>query len=269
MAHVTRFTHAELATLAAERPSAANPVDLAALVAAAPAAVAAASPADLLALTRYRVPRVTEDGTCSRPDDLLPEPFDLLAALHGATAAAVGDGSPATAAVLARQWVLARAMRTLADATGADWVGVYRAVPTPGGPPGQRALAKEAYVGAPSRALFPLTPSFAEHSNNSTVGLSGSAILIGDTRRLDDATPYYVCDAKVRSELCVPIFAPGGLAAATAGTPEVIGIIDAEAFAPGHFTPARRDAVLAVAAALGEAGLLVSMLPLPQQQQQQ
>lgn len=258
MAHVTRFTHTELAALAAARAPAANPVDLAALVAAAPAAVAAAAPADLLALTRYRVPRVTEDGTCSRPDDLLPEPFDLLAALHGG--AAVGDGAPATAAALARQWVLTQAMRTLAASTGADWVGVYRAVPTPGGPPGQRALAKEAYVGAPSRALFPLTPAFAEHSNNSTVGLSGSAVLIGDTRRLDDSTPYYVCDAKVRSELCVPIFAPGGLATAATAAPEVIGIIDAEAFAPGHFTPERRDAVLAVAAALGEAGLLVDML---------
>ena len=34
---------------------------------------------------------------------------------------------------------------------------------------------QEAYVGAPSRAEFPLTEEFARTSNNSTVGLSGKA----------------------------------------------------------------------------------------------
>ncbi len=62
---------------------------------------------------------------------------------------------------------------------------------------------------------------------------------------------------QVRSELCAPIFAAGG---------SVIGIIDAESFKPDHFSgsaegEARADAVLAACARLGEAGLLVHMLP--------
>ena len=222
---------------------------------AAPSAVARLGAEERAALVRYRVPRTSDDGTCST-GALLAEPFDLLASLHGSPPA----GGPREAAVLARQWVLARAVAALAAATGSDWLGVYRAVALPGS---GLALCKEAYVGAPSRALFPLTAAFAEHSNNSTVGMTGDAVRIRDARALGDDTPYYVCDAHVRAELCVPIYAPGAAAREAAGgaKAEVIGIIDAEAFAPGHYEEEARAAlILAAAAALGEAALAVGML---------
>lgn len=301
---VTTLTLSDIRRLVAASPST-GALDVAAILAAAPAAVAAASPSQLAALVTYRVPRASPDGTCSRPDDLDPAPFDLLAAVHGTTLAALtGGGAAASAAVaaaaapaaasppplLVRLWALREVMRALAGATGADWCGVYRAVPyhppsppppTPGGAddngaaaePHASALVKEAYVGAPSRAYFPLTPAFAAHSNNSTVGLTGAAILLGDTRSLADDTPYYVCDGRVRAELCAPIFAPGAMAGALGGDPgegggaggdvappRVIGIVDVEAFAAGHFTPGRVAAVLRVCAELGEAGMWEGML---------
>ena len=107
---------------------------------------------------------------------------------------------------------------------------------------------KLAYVGAPGRALFPLTRDFAAHSNNAHVGLGGGeAVVYHDVRALPPGAPYYVCDAAVRSELCAPILLEG----------EVIGIVDAEAFAPNAFlAPAALAAVLGACAQLGELGLL-------------
>lgn len=43
---------------------------------------------------------------------------------------------------------------------------------------GKEYLAKEAYVGSESRALFPLTEEFATQSSNSLVGLRGEAKVI-------------------------------------------------------------------------------------------
>jgi len=40
------------------------------------------------------------------------------------------------------------------------------------------ALLKEAYVGEPSRAYFPLTTDFAVGSNNSTVAMSNIGVVI-------------------------------------------------------------------------------------------
>lgn len=229
-------------------PSSPPPFDLAALCASAKSEVSSLPHATLSGLVRYRVPMPAEDGMCAS-GRLHDDPFDLLKEIHGSPP----SGSPRECAILARQWVLAEAVAALTAACGAEWVGIYRSVPTPGdgGSGGEgRSLVKEAYLGAPSRALFPLTPAFAAGSNNSSVGLTGDAVLIHDTRTLSDDSPYYTCDAKVRSELCVPISARG----------EVIGIIDVESFTPSHFTPARVDAVLAAAAALGEWELGVRML---------
>jgi L-methionine (R)-S-oxide reductase len=257
-------------------------VDLAAIIARTPTRLPLV---DAASLASFRVPRVSEDGSCSLPDDLQPEPFQLLATLFGeqlpAPPAYAGAGVEAVEEValspaLRRLWVLQTAMAALAAATGAQWVGVYRRTANPvgeaagGGPGGYEVLAKEAYVGAPSRPFFPLTPEFASHSNNSTVGLSGEAVLIHDTRRMGD-TPYYTCDGKVRAELCAPIYAggippelpSGDVSAAnvdSAPSSGVIGILDAEAFAPRHFTRRRVGAVLDLCAQLGAAGLLVDML---------
>lgn len=248
MANVARYDRSEvIALLKSSHGDDTAEASLDGLVNEANVALASLDDDSKAALVRYRVPRVTEDGTCSNPKDLLPVPFDLLSSIYDKS---LDDDSSDTRAILKRQWVLSSFVKELAQRTTADWVGVYRRVPSPQ-VPGQLALCKEAYVGAPSRPLFPLTEDFAENSNNSTVGLSGKAILISDTRKLDDDTPYYVCDGSVRAEFCVPIFGPGN---------DVIGIIDAEAFKPGHFTPERALTVLAFAEALGRRGLLVDML---------
>jgi L-methionine (R)-S-oxide reductase len=103
-----------------------------------------------------------------------------------------------------------------------------------------RHLVKLAYVGRPSRAIFPLTPVFHEISNNAWVAMEARPRLIQDVRTYDG--PYYTCDGDVQSELCVPILADDG---------EVLGIIDAESFAPGHFTAQRAADILAACADLG------------------
>lgn len=154
-------------------------------------------------LTVWRIPKITAEGTCSRPGDLHPEPFDLLAAVYsrrGESAAAVSSAS-GEEPVVARAAVLHEVVRRIEEATGADWVGVYRVIESPPAAlphsAGERCLVKEAYRGAPSRPFFPLTPEFAAHSNNSTVAMTAQAILLPDTHKLGDEDPYYVCDAKV------------------------------------------------------------------------
>jgi hypothetical protein len=109
-------------------------------------------------------------------------------------------------------------------------------------------LVKEGYTGSPSRPFFPLTEGFAQRSNNSRVGMYGELIVIADTRVFsgpDGASEdvYYQCDAKVRSEACLPVFRPGALNAASRPSAEhgsggdggVIGIIDAECWRPNAY----------------------------------
>ena len=202
--------------------------------------------AELAALFSYRIPRVTaDDETCSR--GLNPEPFDLHRALTGMSFSL----SAVDAAHATRLSKLGTVIRHVARCTGAEWAGIYRVVPSdaavyPVLEGSVTTLLKEAYVGAPSRPYFPLTATFAAKSNNSTVGMSGDAVVIQDTRRLGDETPYYSCDGSVRSELCAPLRAPDG---------RIIGIMDVEAFAPGFFTPERIAFVLDICTQLGAAQL--------------
>jgi hypothetical protein len=218
------------------------PPELASVLAAALGHDAVLDAAGALALVGWPVPREVSGGACSsRPGDTVP--FDALRGEYGQAAADV-DVSSARVRRLAR---LAALMRALQAKTSADWLGVYRVVRRDGG----AALQKEAYVGAPSRAFFPLTVDFAAHSNNSAVALSGCARLIDDAHSLGDDDAYYVCDARVRAELCAPIFSAGG---------EVIGIVDAEAFAPAHFDAARTSAVLLACEQLGACDLLRELL---------
>ena len=196
---------------------------------------------NLSSIFMYKVPKLTPDDTCSRA--LEPEPFDLHRALTGRAF------EPATAdTVLAQRLLkLGSVVRHIASCTSAEWVGIYRVIPSdtiayPVLVGSSSTLVKEAYVGAPSRPFFPLTAEFAAKSNNSTVGLSGDAIVIQDTRCIDDDTPYYSCDGKVRSELCAPIRNDSG---------KIIGIMDVEAFAPGFFTPERVSLILNMCSRLG------------------
>jgi L-methionine (R)-S-oxide reductase len=182
---------------------------------------------DPASLYTYRVPMLSEDGTCSVVDEIAPVPYDLTAILGGRT-----EQTTRRLALLER--LIERAQET----TGVDWLGVYqRRTIGPGAP----VLVKLAYVGRPSRAEFPLTAEFAERSTNSTVGLTGRATVIDDvTKHVEAGGGFYVCDDGVQSEACVPILDAGR---------QVVGIVDAEARPKGFFGGDRLAVVAALAIA--------------------
>ncbi|MCB0358921.1 MAG: hypothetical protein KDD44_04780 [Bdellovibrionales bacterium] len=173
---------------------------------------------DLASLLSYPVPAMTADG-CSRLDGSLEEaPFDL-----GAVLGLDGDpAAPAAQALVQLDSLVDRVARDLA----LDWLGIYQRRERPGG----AALVKLVYRGIPSRAEFPLTKEFARRSNNSSVGLSGNAVIINDIEQYlwESGGPYYQCDSKVLSEACLPIF--------SADSEAVIGIVDAESWNRQAFT---------------------------------
>lgn len=168
-------------------------------------------------LYKYDVPKVGENGACSIRHEKEEKPYDLSMIL--------GKGEEQDLFL----WRLNRVVENLQKLTGLDWVGIYKKVKNVNG---EEVLVKLAYRGAFSRAEFPLTAEFAEHSNNSTVGLSGKAVLVQDVANY--VGPYYQCDAKVLSEFCCPILDKDG---------EVLGIIDAESFKENFFG---RDKLLEV-----------------------
>lgn len=186
---------------------------------------------DAGSLYTYRVPMLTEDGSCSIVDELAPVPYDLSTILGGRS-----EQNTRRLALLER--LVERAQET----TGADWIGIYQRRPNFAG---LDVLVKVAYVGRPSRAEFPLTTEFAERSTNSTVGLTGRATVIEDvSRHVEAGGGFYVCDDGVQSEACVPIIDEAA---------QVAGIVDAEAKPKGFFGAQR----LAVIAALAVVALAV------------
>ena len=202
-------------------------------------------------LRRWKFPEPPKiAGACSRK--MADEMFDAL----GAARASVPGLSEEAA--LSRLRALRAVCALVAEKTNAHWCGIYQVVQPSagtdlgpfGGDNGAPNLLKLAYIGAPSRPYFPLTAAFAAGSNNSTVAMSGRAIVYHDILTLPTDSPYYTCDARVRSEACVPIFGP-------AGSDEVIGIMDVEAFEPDVFRPAEAlGLVLAACAQLSNADLL-------------
>jgi len=187
---------------------------------------------DAGSLYTYPVPMLTQDGACSVLDELAPVPYDLTAILGGRS-----DQSTRRLALLER--LVERAQET----TGSDWVGVYQRRPTPAGHP---VLVKLSYVGRPSRAEFPLTAEFAAASTNSTVGLTGRALVIDDVKKhVEAGGGFYVCDGEVQSEACLPLFDEAR---------NVVGILDAEA-KPKSFYGATRLATLAALAIVASAVL--------------
>lgn len=185
---------------------------------------------DAASLYAYPVPLLTEDGACSIVGETAPVPYDLAPIL--------GGRSEQTTRRLA---LLERLVERTQETTGADWVGVYQRRTNAAGVP---VLVKLSYIGRPSRAEFPLTREFAERSTNSAVGLTGRATVIDDvSRHVEAGGGFYVCDAGVQSEACVPILAADG----TVG-----GIVDAEAKPKGFFG-AERLAVVAALAIVAEA----------------
>jgi putative methionine-R-sulfoxide reductase with GAF domain len=210
----------------------------------------------LHSMLRYKVPKVAAHGGCSRKKEWEELPFDLGAAL-GVPSDAVSHPE------ITRLWRLNSIIESLQVTTNCDWVGVYH-VRRPD-QAASKSLMKEAYRGEASRALFPLTAEFAEQSNNSFVGLNAKARLIEDINTYSGS--YYECDAKVQSELCVPIIdLRNGLSqsvdspdsvqiAADADRPAVSvrGIIDAESFKAHFFT---REVMACVAHTAYELGFV-------------
>lgn len=157
---------------------------------------------------QYQVPELGEGGACSLFGQLADQPYDLTAILGGRTAA--------------NQQLLEQMTTVTAfyqSQSKSDWFGIYQRRVNP---QGDTVLVKLSYFGAPSRAEFPLTAEFAAISNNSTVGLSGTARIINDVPAyLQQGGEYYTCDPKVLAEACIPLYDEAG---------QVVGIIDSEAF---------------------------------------
>ncbi len=170
----------------------------------------------------YRVPALTSDG-CSRIDGTLDEAaYDLGQALG-----LISDDLESHPAVR-RLKQIDSLLEAVFGETKVDWLGVYLAWKTSDT---SDVLIKIAYRGVESRAEFPLTREFARQSNNSSVGLSGKAVVINDIEHYlwQQGGPYYQCDSKVLSEACLPIFAPD--------ESKVLGIVDAEAWSRNVFSP--------------------------------
>lgn len=159
----------------------------------------------------YDIPKITPDGNCSILEEKNEIPYDL---------SKIFGRSPSYTAYL---WQLKQIVKNLYGLTNVDWLGIYKKARNQ---KGELVLVKESYVGIFSRPEFPLTTDFAKKSNNSTVGLTGKAIVIQDVYAHRGA--YYKCDGKVQSEFCLPILNEKN---------EITGIIDAEAFTANFFSP--------------------------------
>jgi putative methionine-R-sulfoxide reductase with GAF domain len=176
-------------------------------------------------LYTYKVPMLSEDGTCSLIEELAPQPYDIAAILGGRS-----DAN--TRKLLLLNQLVEHAIQL----TGADWLGIYQTRKSKLADP---VLVKLAYRGRPSRAEFPLNETFATGSTNSTVGLSGHAKVIDDVAVHTAAGgAFYVCDDEVQSEACVPVLDESG---------KVLGIIDAEAAPKAFFNTNRMILVVAMA----------------------
>lgn len=163
---------------------------------------------------QYKVPELGEGGACSLFGQLADEPYDLTAILGGQHAA--------NQHALTQLSLIAAFYR---EQSALDWFGIYQARTNLTAEP---VLVKLAYYGAPSRAEFPLNSEFAKISNNSTVGLSGTAKVINDVAAyLGTGGEYYTCDPKVQAEACLPLFDQSG---------KIAGIVDAEDFNKNVFT---------------------------------
>jgi len=87
-------------------------------------------------------------------------------------------------------WRLGQLLERLrvAIGPGCDWLGIYRTTDCSNG---TQSLLKLSYIGAASRALFPLTEAFAAGSNNSTCAMTRRAKVVRDTLALKADEPYY------------------------------------------------------------------------------
>ncbi len=201
------------------------------------------SSADVQKLYVYKVPTVSSDGTCSNVSFMAKRPFNIASDGYKIADVDVSSDNSLTERscerlqshpMTLRLFKLNRIVDRLYDMTGAEWIGIYRLIATQDavsaswGP----CLMKEAYKGEPSRALFPISESFASKSTNSWVGLNGSCRIIANTRKREEGVSYY---GTIR----------GGYQY------DVVGIIDLESWKVDHFDAKKVLNVLKVAMDLG------------------
>jgi L-methionine (R)-S-oxide reductase len=118
---------------------------------------------------------------------LEPNPFDLAKEVF-----AIDSNSPSFKEQVLRLQKLNQIVERIHELVPVDWFGIYRRVEYQGYYSdfifltfrSTDSLIKEAYLGEPSRAVFPLTKEFAEISNNSWVGISGKSRVIQVTNLL-------------------------------------------------------------------------------------
>lgn len=150
-------------------------------------------------LLSYVEPQLNDDGTC--PIYKVPgNSYDLLQYVDGE------EQKQNLLDLLAR---LNRLVRWIHLKTDVLWFGIYLRH-------GDK-LVKYVYNGEMSKAEFEISEENLKKSINTRVIMEKQQYYIADVDNHDG--PYYRCDAKVKSELCCPIFSPNG---------EVIGIFDSE-----------------------------------------
>src|SRR3989344_6572213 len=157
-------------------------------------------------LYTYPIPKISEDGTCTLPDQLEDEPYDVSRKFNDDR----------------KMMFIKKIVELLKEQTASEWAGIYKKI--------DDSLVKLYSIGSPSRPEFPLTNDFAKTSNNSTVGITGKAIVVNDVEaHVEQGKAYYNCDSKVKPELCLPIIIDG----------KVWGVIDLEAFNKKHYSDQR------------------------------
>jgi putative methionine-R-sulfoxide reductase with GAF domain/thiol-disulfide isomerase/thioredoxin len=198
---------------------------------------------EIFKLFEYRVPMISEDGSCSIADTLSKTPFNLAIDAYKLAPFDLSylQGHFMTSRL---QMLNALVLRIYELTNGADWIGIYKIVDVEGTP----TLLKESYRGEPSRPLFPVTATFAQKSTNSWVALTGNVRSIPNTRAREEGVSYYECSGKVRSELCLPILRPKPSSSIDGSSAnnlnslsdiafETVGIIDIESWNENHFSP--------------------------------
>ncbi|WP_371188645.1 GAF domain-containing protein [Thalassotalea maritima] len=156
-------------------------------------------------LLTYIEPKLNDDGTCP----IFKEPgntYDLAQYVADVEGISEAEQRANLLDLLAR---LSRLVRWIHVKTDVAWFGIYLRH-------GDK-LVKYVYNGEMSKAEFEISEAYLEKSINTRVIMEKRPYYIADVETYTG--PYYRCDAKVKSELCCPIFAPDG---------QVIGIFDSE-----------------------------------------
>ncbi len=150
-------------------------------------------------LLSYIEPQLNDDGSCPIYK-VAGDRYDLLQYVDS------DEQKQNLLDLLAR---LNRLVRWIHIKTDVLWFGVYLRH--------GNKLVKYVYNGEMSKAEFAISAENLKKSINTRVIMEKQLHYIPDVD--NHSGPYYRCDAKVKSELCCPIFAPNG---------DVIGIFDSE-----------------------------------------